>query len=460
MLAQLLFLLALLACAVGAAARAERGRGVRLPAMVAYAAMGLVCVLVVLNDFAPFTRGDDSTYYLVSVRTLEGLRAWVDFRQFPGFEQGGYPLLLTWVNQLAGDSVLARKAVNLFFYLLLAVVWFQVGEALEGRRTGYAFAAAMLVATPLWPYWFWLLKDMLIVLLQSAFLLGMVRLVAHGRRRGAWVLIGGATLLLIPLRSPLVLLNAAVLAGTVVLAGNRSRLRKAGMIAGAAVLLSGLLYVGTRASLLSALGAQGAGRGLDPESLRTAFQLYRDQGDGFSGPLGVVAFPVLYLFGETAGLRLDALASRSDVDMAIRGLTALPWIFLGSPLFLYGLVLVARGRHPDPETGPAGAPALYEPALRPNAGAGDANSEPGDGATSPPAARVGWIPLLLFLGLYAVLAWIVHDTTRWRMPAFPVMVAVAAYAWRCLRAGSRALLLTAWAGALASVFVVYYVVVK
>jgi hypothetical protein len=450
MLARGLFLLALLAGAVAAAFRAEDRRGVRLPAMVAYAALALACVLVVLNDVSPFTFGDDSTYYLVSVRNLDGLRGWLDFRQFPEFTQGGYPLLLSWVQQLAGDSVFARKAVNLFFYLLLAVVWFQVGEALDGRRTGYAFAAAMLAATPLWPYWFWMLKDMLIVLLQSGFLLGMVRLVAQGRRRGTWVLIAATTLLLIPLRAPLVLLNAAVLVGAVVLSGAQSRLRKAGMMLGAGVLLLGLLYVGTRASLV---GALGAGRGLDVESMRAAYQLYTEQNEGFSGPLGVAVFPVLYLFGETSGFRLDALATRNDLPMAIRGVTALPWIFLGAPFFLYGLVLIARGARPEPE----GSPVVP----RPEDGAHpDPASDAADAAEAARPSRAGWVPLLLFLGLYAVLAWVVHDTTRWRMPAFPVMVAVAAYAWRCLRAAPRAMLLTAWTGALASGFVAYYVVLK
>jgi hypothetical protein len=72
----------------------------------------------------------------------------------------------------------------------------------------------------------------------------------------------------------------------------------------------------------------------------------------------------------------------------------------------------------------------------------------------------GWLPLLVFLALYAVIAWLVEDTTRWRMPAFPVMTALAAQGWLWLRPRGRILVVGGWATSLAVLFTLYYGVLK
>jgi hypothetical protein len=442
MVAVSLFVLALSLAAVGAALRADGREGLELPAMVVLSAAALGVVLAVANSAIPFTVGDDAAYYAVSLRRFQGLAAWFDLRQFPNYAQGGYPLLLSWVHQLAGGSLFARKALNLFFFLLLAVVWFGIGREMGGRRAGLLFAAAMLMATPLWAYWIFLLKDMAIVLLQSLFLLGMVRLVSRGGGARTWLLLAASTALLIPLRLPLVLLNAAVLVATAILTGTRSWVRKAGMLAGSGLLLLGLAYVGTRANLLASFGV--AGSSLDLATLRTIYQLYVDQQGGYTGARWVAMFPVLFIFGETSGLRLDALAAAADPSMGVRGLAALPWIFVGVPFFAMGLW---RLRSPAPASAPA------------YAGEGAFVSVPHEeeDPEAPHAAPPGaWTALLLFLLLYAVVAWVVHDTTRWRMPGFTVMVALAAHGWMVLPPRSRVVLLTGWMGVLGAAFALYY----
>ncbi|HKP75434.1 MAG TPA: hypothetical protein VJT67_07800, partial [Longimicrobiaceae bacterium] len=71
-----------------------------------------------------------------------------------------------------------------------------------------------------------------------------------------------------------------------------------------------------------------------------------------------------------------------------------------------------------------------------------------------------WLPLFVFLVLYAVMAWMVEDTTRWRMPAFPVMAALAAQGWLWLKPGGRILVVGGWATTVGVLFVLYYAVLK
>ncbi|HKP74838.1 MAG TPA: hypothetical protein VJT67_04810, partial [Longimicrobiaceae bacterium] len=204
--------------------RADGTRRFLFPLLLLYAALGYGVLLAFINPAVPFAEGgDDRSYYLASQVHLQGA-GWLDFYNFPGFAQGGYPLLLAWVYQFAGASLFVYKAVNLFFYLLLAVVWFRIGKEMGGRRTAYAFAVAVLLGTPLWQYWIFLLKDMTIVLLQSVFLLGAVRLAQGRGGPRAWVPMIVGTVLLIPFRIYLVLLHAGVVVATVVLAGRRSPL--------------------------------------------------------------------------------------------------------------------------------------------------------------------------------------------------------------------------------------------
>jgi hypothetical protein len=59
-----------------------------------------------------------------------------------------------------------------------------------------------------------------------------------------------------------------------------------------------------------------------------------------------------------------------------------------------------------------------------------------------------------------VISWITGDTTRWRMPSMPPMIAVAAFAWCSMTSSSRNLLLTAWGVALSIAFVGYYTLIK
>jgi hypothetical protein len=459
------------------------GRHLLFPGVVLYAALGFGLMLSAVHSAVPFAvGGDDLGYYQVSLRRLDGLGDWFDLRQF-GIDQGGYPLLLTWVHQLVGDSLFARKALNLAMFLLLAAVWLAAGRAAGGRRLGYAFGFAILLATPLWVFWAFLLKDMSIVLLQSFFLLGMVRLAAGRVGPGTWIPIFVGTVLLVPLRIYLVLLHLAVLVATSVLLGRHSVRRKVVMLGGTALLLAGVVTLGGNVAVLQAMGATGNNRALDYESLREVSEIYAVERQG--GTARMVMFPVLYVLGETAGLRTGTVVREQQgrgTSTTLRGLSAVPWIFFGTPLFAYALWRLLTGWLASwrrrrvsfaaapafAAAGPAGvtlpvfaataAPAAWS--LPPPAVA----STPAAGGTAGTAkvrpSLAPWLPLLVYLMLYGVLAWIVSDTTRWRMPAVPVMVVLAAQGWMWLTPRGRLTLVGGWTTALGLLFTLYYVLLK
>ena len=454
-----------------------------LPLIVIISALIFLAMLVVINGVIPFAAmsggmgGDDYNYFQSSLRELPTLGSWFDLNQFPAFEQGGYPLVLTWINQVADDSLIARKGLNVLFYLLISVMWYQIGSEMGGRRTARSFAVAILLGTPFWTYWIYLLKDMTIVLLQSVFLLGLVRLVVTpARNRGQWLVIGLSTLLLIPFRLALVVLNAAVLSSTLVVLSHRSTLRKVSMLIAGAILLGSIYLAGSNAAVLGVLGVRGTGRSLTQLQLSyeaLTQQSLSEQGK-YAGVRGAILFPVLYVIGETTGFRANEAFStfgpEAGRDIVLRGVVAVPWIFLGTPFFVIGLLRVTRRARRRTqmlagELGPASlshlntlrasdASALsFQPTLYPH------SFDRADEARSMvqlSAEKRAWVPLLIYLLVYAFVAWAVRDTTRWRMPAFPVMLAIAVNGLLLLSPRKRVLIAATWTGVLALALLLYY----
>ena len=198
---------------------AGRRDGGRLCLLVVFAGIFILSVLWLVDEAFPFTvTGDDKVYFTVSKRSFNNMSDWFDLRQFnKTHEQAGYPLLLSWVHQFAGDSLYHRKAVNVFFFLMLALVWFGIGRHIGDRRLGFVFASGILLTTPLWYYWIFLLKDMTITFLQSLFILGLVQSLSPRFVIRGYGLIVLSTVFTIPFRSQLALVNLAALAGSTVL---------------------------------------------------------------------------------------------------------------------------------------------------------------------------------------------------------------------------------------------------
>ena len=411
--------------------------------LVVLAGIFFLSVLWQVDEAIPFTGGgDDKDYFNTSKRSFNSVRAWFDLWQFKEtHEQAGYPLLLSWVHQFAGGSLYHRKALNVFIFLMLALLWFEIGTQIGGRRLGFVFASGVLLTTPLWYYWIFLLKDMAITFLQSVFILGLVQSLSHRFVARGYGLIVLSTVLTIPFRSKLALVNLAALAGATLLrTGSRrswkSSFLKVAMTGG--IILS-ILIAGTNPEILHQLGVTGEHRSLDTESVQAELEF---RGQSRSAQFtNALMFPLLYLMGEVAAFNPRSWGGGGAP--LIRGLSMVPWIYVGVPLFVTGTWMILRQQK------------SRESAVHMSAG------KEGDPLVDPVRPeRAHLLVLLMFVLIYAGVAWGSADTTRWRMPAMPPMVAIGGFAWVTMNTQQRFGLLLGWGLLLSVSLIAYYAVLR
>lgn len=423
---------------------AGRRDGAWLCALVVFAGVLFLDVLWLVDDEVPFLGGgiDDEVYFTVSKRSFNSVSDWFDLTQFKKtHEQAGYPMLLSWVHQFVGDSLYHRKAVNVLVFLMLAVVWFAIGKEIGERRLGFVFASGVLLATPLWFYWIFLLKDMTITFLQSLFILGLIQLLSHRSMARSYGLIVLSTLLTIPFRSQLALVNLATLTGAIFLGmgsgGSWKRsLLKVTVMGG---MFLGLLVLGQNPDLLHQLGVAGEHQALDTQSVQAEVEFRgRSRTAQFANML---VFPLLYLMGEVAAFNPKAWVTGGH--NLIRGLSMVPWIYVGVPLFVSGAwMIIRRQRYQEGE-------------VRVSHGQGEDYR-----VDQARPARAQLLVLLMFALIYAGVSWISADTTRWRIPAMPSMVAIAGFAWVALSKQQRFGMLLGWGLLLSGSLAVYHAVFK
>lgn len=415
------------------------------------AAVIFLGVLLLVAESVPFAGGgDDQVYFEVSKREFKTIGDWFDLSQFNRtHEQAGYPMLLTWIHQISGSSLFVSKALNVFFFLMIAAIWFVIGKTIGGRRLAFVYATGILLCTPLWYYWMFLLKDMVIVLLQSWLLLGVVLLLTKGRRIQGYWFVALSTIAIIPFRSVLALVHVAVLGLAIVL--EPSKKRSGGRLV-AKVLVVGsvavaVLIIGSRPELLGDLGVVGSGRMLEQGAVETTLALHdMARPDYFYNP---IKFTLVYLVGEFAAFNPNTWGSGNF--LMTRAGSTVPWTYFGLPLFLAGILLVLRKRRL-----PAEPPRVLQ------------QWQPSAWGVQRPEWRTETITpdrayLLLFLGfilLYMAVSWLSGDTTRWRMASFPPMIGIAGVAWLSLGRRRRATLLILWGWVVSFLLLGYYVLVK
>jgi hypothetical protein len=380
-------------------------------------------LLILLNDLWPYTGGgDDGGYHAVAAGFGSLAEALNPSTYIGTLEQPGYPILLAPAALLSGGDLLALKLVNLTTLVLITCIWSRIGFELEGERFARLVGFFVAGLTPIWYYAFFLLKDLPIALLQSLTVLSAIW-VMKGQWRKGLGLGAVATLLLIPLRSYLAVMNLAVLAAGALLSGfaaGRARKRdRVGMprtlIAGASlVCVIGLAYVATDPGTASALGLRVETRTISRESIEMTAQFH-----GQASLIQRALFPILYFVSETAGL--NALFSGDMIDPGIfRGLLALPWIFFYLPFLMIGIWTLATRIGPRKL---AGSP---------------------------------WVIVIVLCVVYLGVSWIVGDTTRWRIPDLPALATIAALGFSSIREATRSLITIGWPALVLNGAALYY----
>lgn len=411
---------------------AERNDRALLIRRTAVAWLVLAPLTAAMNEWMPFSGGgDDEGYFDRAQPPPASLKEAFDFSRFQGFiDQPGYPALLSLLNALVGHDLLCYKLLNVFFFITLSTVWYRIGLTLEGRRFARTVSLVVLLLTPLWYYVFFLLKDMTITLLQSTFLLGVVQIWSAVRVRSI-ALIALTSVGVILFRSPLLLQQAGVLAGSV-LASRRGTARRSGALLAPALLivLAGLtLAAASNRELLGMLGIQAETR-VASESMLEHAEVYQRQ-----GVVGTALFPVIYVFTEIAGL--NPLAWERLGPSWARGALALPWIILGVPCLLLGL------RHLFTKPAFSASPRASRPTWL-------------DRLRSIKALASPWASVLLFSASYFAISWTVGDTTRWRIPDMPMSAAIAVVGWMNTGHARRTRVLLWWTVLLGSLVGAFY----
>jgi hypothetical protein len=118
---------------------------------------------------------------------------------------------------------------------------------------------------------------------------------------------------------------------------------------------------------------------------------------------GNLFFPVVWLLSEVAVFNPDGWASLDSTWL--RGVLALPWIFLFVPLFLVGMGWLCR--RPEGSSGRGVATWLAETRL----------------------VHSAWSVLMVFLVSSFAISNVMQDTVRYRLPDMPVMAAIATAGW-------------------------------
>jgi hypothetical protein len=384
------------------------------------AGIAFLVMLLMFNDTFPFAGGgDDEGYFEASKISLGSWGDWFDTAQFERHQQAGYPLVLSWVHQISGDSLFHLKALNVFFLLEIALVWFAIGKVIGGRRLAFIYAYGMLLATPLWYYWLFLLKDMAITLLQSIFLFGLILFVAGEHRFRSYAVIALSTLAVIPLRSMLAILNVILLiAGTFLQQpSGTSGVRFGTRITLVASLVVGLWLLSSQPGMMETLGVKGNDRSLTAEGVLA--QVERAEGEREQSAQYALMFPVRYLVGETDALN-PANWGRFDLEI-LRPLSMVPWIFFGLPFFLAGVAIILRRIRPWK---------MFVSGVRHN----DAR---GTGEDLRRRQTSFLLVLLAFIVVYGALGWLSGTTVRWTLPAIPPMVGIAGFAWSKMSRDAR-----------------------
>ncbi|HEY4942142.1 MAG TPA: hypothetical protein VII56_12010 [Rhizomicrobium sp.] len=380
------------------------------------AIIAFLLLLYVVNEAIPFAGGgDDELYFDISNIGPDSIESAFGVIAFYA-QQPGYGFLLMVVD-LFVHGLYLKKALNVSLFVLDALMWYRIGLLTANRKIALRFFFAVLFATPLMHYFLFLFKDMTITIVQTALLLWTLDFIFTERRRNLLLIFFGF-LMTVMLRLPAVLLEGAMVAGVLFFYRHVwfARWQDAsltrvvvgiGMIAGAAF----LYVIVTNSEFIQLLGIAGT-RSFGDEGLSSQVGVYLQKAQG--SPLFIV--PVFFLITLNG---LYALSRPLSADI-IEGLSALPWIYVGLPLFLWSAYYFLGNWR---------AMLSREKAL--------------------------YLSLFFITALFLAQSIVVFDTTRWRMPGIPVMFALSALGWTTL-GNRRGLVLATWAVGISLLLGLYY----
>lgn len=386
-------------------------------------------LIAIVHYWMPFSGGgDDEVYFFLAGLPTSGLESVFDFQRFIGaLEQPGYPWLLSIVQIFTGHNLLVYKLLNLFFFIMIAAIWYCIGSKIESPEFGRKIFLSILFLTPMWFYFFFTLKDMIITLFQSFFVLNVIRIwyrPAVSDFFGATTSTGALLLL----RAPLVTQNAVVLLAAGILklfAPGAAKNRTAPLLVALLALATVIPIVISPDNMLS-LGIDSDHRVVGSAAMFDRIELFKN-----SSEFNPFIFPFVYLFIETSGLNLNTW--KVFDFFWLRSVLALPWIAVVVPFFFLGLFWLFKV--------PSGVKSA-------KGGLGRLRQSR--------IIATPWSTVTVFIIISFTTSWIVGDTTRWRVPDMPFIASIALAGWQSVSIKRRQFIIALWICGIGASFAIFY----
>ena len=398
-----------------------------LVVMLAWLMLGSITAF--MNTWMPFSGGGDDWGYYVDANTpIESFADLFDIRKYADqYAQPGYAWFLSLINALTGQDLLAYKLSNLAFLIILSLTWYRIGCLLEGPMLGRAVMVGVILLTPLWYYVFFLLKDMLITLLQSIFIMALVH-EWRASRLQFWLLAGAVTFATLPFRSAILIQNSLIAFGSLVvqMSQNKNKIRLSIKISLAIILFYGLLNFGSDYSRMASLGIVSESHVIGSDLMKQRFEM----GDS-DGQTNRYLFPFIYILTEVSGINLMTWDLYDSTWL--RGILALPWIFLLVPLILLGF----RWLLLCPTPGFSHRGILNR--LRFSR-----------------AATTPWFIIIIFVIGSFFVSLVTGDTTRWRIPDMPALLTLGVAGWVFTERHLNIRAIVLWLSGFGSIILMYY----
>jgi len=370
--------------------------------------------------------GDDERYYALSLQAdtwqevfdIEAHRAF--------FSQIGYPLFLSLVHKLFGDSLFVQKCFNIFFFLMIGLVWYDIGCVLGSRILGRSLLLFIYFVPSLWFYYLFVLKDMLITLFQSIFLWALVRMVSNRLSPIRSLAIIILTMLcLVSLRDGAALCSFATLLVSTSLIGYRLARERHGWKIITSMLIVVILFAILLGTPIIAkyLYDIGVARLWTPVISLKRLEIARIAQRVETRSISILGLPeapslvVLLLLGDISVFSIARPVDFSTAHLWLRGWFDIPWMLLGIPFLFLGLIFLAKRYK---RRG-------FNNLSRWNAKS--VNHKLWDRTDKNKQLLSGFVPIVVFILIYSYAMFFLKAATRWRLPMLPPVFLLATLGW-------------------------------
>ena len=442
--------LAILVVSVLIAGYTNRNDRAFLQQTVAISCVLSMMLLTLVNMQIPFTGdADDVDYYPASLQANSWQKVFDIETHRESFSQIGYPVFVSLVHKLLGDSLFVQKCFNIFFFLMIGLVWYDIGCVLGSRILGRRLLLILYFFPSLWFYYLFLLKDMLIALLQSIFLLALVKMISNRLSTGRSLAVIILTLLsLLPLRDGVALCGFATLLVSAVLISHRlARERRGWKIVSSifiiVIFFAILLGTPTMGQHLYDIGVAplwmpvASMKRIDIERIA---QHTETRSISIFGLPKAPSFVVRLFLGEVTAFSITGLRDFSIANYWLRGWLEIPWMLLGVPFLFVGLVFLARQwlwriRYARRRHCTVPSQLNFK---------SFASHKILNRTGENKQWLSGFVPVLVFILIYSYVLFSLGDTTRWRLPMLPPMFLLAALGWHVSSPKRRMGVLAFW----------------